>query len=82
MGFWDLELFNLALLAKQLWRLHTNPHSLLAKTLKHKYYPTSNIWEIRLGHNPSYAWQSLWSARPLLEKGCRWRIGNGRLVRI
>lgn len=82
MGFWDLDKFNSALLAKQLWRLHTVPNSLLARTLKSKYYPNASIWEAKLGHNPSFSWRNMWGARFILEKGTRWRIGDGRTVQI
>lgn len=82
MGFQDLDRFNSALLAKQLWRLHMVPDSLLARTLKSKYYPHASIWGSKLGYNPSFSWRNMWSARFILEKGTRWRIGDGRTVQI
>lgn len=82
LGFRDLSLFNSALLAKQLWHLHTHPHSLLARSLKAKYFPSSSIWETSVGFNPSYAWRSMWSSRSLLEMGTRWRIGDGKSVKV
>jgi len=39
MGFKTLRDFNLAMLAKQVWRFHTNPTSLISKCFKAKYYP-------------------------------------------
>jgi hypothetical protein len=38
-GFWDMRLFNLALLARQAWRLIQDPASLGVQILKAKYYP-------------------------------------------
>jgi hypothetical protein len=43
MGFRDLHCFNLAMLAKQSWRLISNPNSLSALVLKAKYFPDGNI---------------------------------------
>ncbi|KAG8473015.1 hypothetical protein CXB51_034919 [Gossypium anomalum] len=54
-GFWNLEKFNIALLAKQGWRLITNPDSLLAHVLKAKYFPTFHFLNASLGTTPSYA---------------------------
>lgn len=43
LGFRDLHSFNLALLAKQCWRLITNPESFCACILKEKYYPNTDL---------------------------------------
>ncbi|KAL3826043.1 hypothetical protein ACJIZ3_022072 [Penstemon smallii] len=82
LGFRDLEAFNMALLAKQLWRLLINPHSMIARVFKARYFPNSDVLGSKLGSNPSYTWRSLWGAKGLLEAGTRWRIGNGILVNV
>ena len=43
MGFRDLHSFNLAMLAKQCWRLIQNPDSLCARVLSAKYYLDGNV---------------------------------------
>lgn len=55
MGFRNLQAFNLALLAKQGWRILTNPTSLVAKVYKAKYFPFEDVLNSRIGSNPSYA---------------------------
>jgi hypothetical protein len=35
-----------------------------------------------LGPRPSYAWRSIWGAKPLLKKGLLWGIGDGSQVQI
>lgn len=53
----DLKSFNLALLAKQGWRLIQNEDSLLHKVFKAQYFFHNNYYfKAKLGSNPSYAW--------------------------
>ena len=47
LGFKDLECFNLALLAKQWWRLIQNDKSLCYKVLKARYFPYTSIHHAR-----------------------------------
>ncbi|GMI81726.1 hypothetical protein HRI_001841900 [Hibiscus trionum] len=54
MGFRDLGKFNLALLAKQGWRLLSNPSSLVARLLRAKRVLESDIyWKVDRGHGLS-----------------------------
>lgn len=59
LGFRDLKAFNLALLAKQGWRLQNNPHSLVYRVLKARYFPNIDFLHVELGTKPSYAWRSI-----------------------
>lgn len=76
LGFKDLKVFNLALLAKQGWRFIQNPSSLLHKVLKAKYFGSTSFLEAQLGKRPSYTWRSLLEARSTLERGMQWCIGH------
>ncbi|XP_057775136.1 uncharacterized mitochondrial protein AtMg00310-like [Salvia miltiorrhiza] len=82
LGFRDLNRFNQALLAKQVWRLAQNDTSLLARSLKARYYPRSDIFLASKAHNPSFAWTSLLVGRKLLEEGMAWRLGDGARIRM
>ncbi|OMO57673.1 reverse transcriptase [Corchorus capsularis] len=79
LGFKDFETFNLALLAKQCWRLSQNTDSLCFRVLKAKYFPTSRFMSARLGSNPSFLWRNLLAGRKILEAGSRRRVGFGQL---
>ncbi|XP_075499320.1 uncharacterized protein LOC142537712 [Primulina tabacum] len=77
LGFRYLEIFNKALLAKQIWRILKNPGSLVARVLKAWYFRHQDIMKASLGNNPSYLWRSLLWSRPLLENGICWHVGDG-----
>ena len=84
MGFRDLALFNDSLLAKQAWRLLKNQDSLFYKVFKAWFFPKCTIMEAKNSRRGggSYAWSSILHGRDVLVRGCRWRIGNGRIVGI
>lgn len=68
MGFRDLTLFNLSLLAKQGWRLLRNPGSLVAQIFKAKYYPHTSFLNAPCLPGMSYSWRSILAGREVLIK--------------
>jgi hypothetical protein len=82
MGFRDIQAFNLALLAKQGWRIITEPNTMLAKLLKAKYFPNSSLLQAKQGKRSSYTWQSIQKASLILKNGCYWFVGNGKNINI
>lgn len=70
LGFRNLQTFNDALLGKQCWRIINNEGSLMARTLKAKYFPKRDFLSATLGFQPSYTW-SIWNARRTIEEGAR-----------
>ena len=82
LGFQDLKCFNLALLAKQCWRLLHNHDSLLYKIYKAKYFPNNSFLEATVPSHSSYAWRSITHGRELIKQESCWRVGNGSLINI
>ena len=82
LGFRDLQEFNTAMLARQLWRVLTKLNLIMSKVLRGKYFKRESIWEIRTKATNSWMWISIISARELLEKGARKRVGDGRTTDI
>lgn len=82
MGFRGMCHFNLAMLAKQGWRLLHNNTSLVARVFKGRYYPRTSFIQAKVGHNSSYTWKSQLKARHILSDGCVWRIRDDRSVNI
>ena len=58
LGFRDLEKFNEALLAKQLWRILTNPDLLMSKVMKAKYLAQPQHWERDTPRAASWTWKA------------------------
>ena len=82
MGFHDIHAFNLAMLAKQAWRLLNHQNSLFFKVYKARYFPNVSFVEAELGSNPSYVWRSLLKARDIVLAGSKWKVGSGALINI
>jgi hypothetical protein len=82
LGFRDLELFNMCLLARQTWRLLQDPSSLSARILKAVYYPQISILDAELGSHPSQIWTAILDGRNILKQGLIKRIGDGRSTNI
>jgi hypothetical protein len=76
LGFRDLHIFNLAMLARQSWRLLKCRESLCATILKAKYFPQSSILEARPKQGMSYTWRSILKGCELMKEGIIWRVGN------
>ena len=47
MGFKEIEMFNDALLAKQVWRMINNPGSLCFQVFKARFFPNYSILEAK-----------------------------------
>jgi hypothetical protein len=82
MDFWDVHCFNLAILAKQSWRLINKPESLCAQVLRAKYYPDGNLLKAGPNKGSSFTWQSIIAGLQTLKRGHMWRIGSGTKVNI
>ena len=82
MGFRDFRDFNLALLAKQVWRLLTHPHSLIARVLKGRYYRFSNPLLTGKANSPSFGWSSLMASKSILVDRIRRTVGTGAETKV
>ena len=69
MGFRDLRAFNLAMLAKQGWRLLQEDESLLYKCFKARYFPRSNFLEASESLDCSFVWRSIMAVHISLKMG-------------
>lgn len=72
LGFRDLHIFNIAMLARQSWRLLKYPDSLCATVLKAKYFLQSSILEAMPKQGMSYTWRSILKGCLLMKEGIIW----------
>ena len=74
-----IEQFIQALLAKQYWSITQNPQSLLATTLKGKYFPKAqNLWDMeRCPTTASQLWKGIWRTKETLPIEAKWQVGMG-----
>ena len=82
MGFRDIHAFNLAMIAKQAWRLLHHTHSLFYCVYKARFFPNCSFLEAELVHKPSFVWRSLIAAREVVVRGSRWRVGDGSRILV
>ncbi|CAJ2637113.1 unnamed protein product [Trifolium pratense] len=82
LGFKSIEAFNYAMLGKQAWKLLSDPSNLITKFFKAKYFPKSDFLDSSIGHNPSYVWRSIWSAKFIVRGGYKWSIGTGNHIPV
>ena len=82
LGLRGIQLFNQALLAKQAWRILTNPDCLLARVLLGKYCINKSFLEVQLPTVCSHGWRSILHGRELLKGNVGKAIGNGLTTRV
>ncbi|KAK4400699.1 putative ribonuclease H protein, partial [Sesamum angolense] len=82
LGFRKMQTFNVAMFAKQGWRIMSNPNLLISRILKARYYRDNDFLHAKIGYNPSFTWRSILAARHIISKGIRWRVGDGQSIRV
>ncbi|KAF7822040.1 putative ribonuclease H-like domain, reverse transcriptase zinc-binding domain-containing protein [Senna tora] len=81
-GFKDFHCQNIALLAKQAWRLAHSGDQLWAQIMKSIYFPRCSYWDAKKGRNSSWPWISILEGRDFIRKHCAWSVGNGRSIKV
>ena len=82
LGFRDLHSFNMAMWAKQGWRIIQNLESLCARILKAKYFPGTHLLKARVKEGCSYTLRSILQGVQTLKNGVVWRVGNSQSINI
>ncbi|KAK6139898.1 hypothetical protein DH2020_026343 [Rehmannia glutinosa] len=82
LGFKDLQDFNLALIAKQLWRVLSEPNLLMSKVIKGRYFPNGDLMSVQPHSYDSWLWRNWMKAIKIMRLGVRFAVGTGETIRI
>ena len=82
MGFKDLNLMNIALLAKQCWRMVENSEAWWVKIMKGIYFPRCAFMDAKKGAKASWAWASIIEGNEFLRKKVMWQVMSGEEINI
>ncbi|KAK8335230.1 hypothetical protein V6Z11_A09G040300 [Gossypium hirsutum] len=79
-GFWDMHLFIIVLLGRQVWRLMQFKDTLCFKVLSAKYFSEGDVFRPKYCEKPSFTWSSIAKAIDALKDGFLWQIGDGNSI--
>lgn len=67
---------------KQTWRIMKHPDCLMAKLLKRRYFPETNILNATHCKRASYIWKSIIQGQNLLKQGLRFVMSDGSKINV
>jgi len=73
---------NTAFLAKLAWKVLTQPKNLWVQQIRAKYGAPEHFFESRPKPTDSWVWKCLLRLRPFIQKGIRWKVGNGHSIKF
>ncbi|GER50779.1 retrotransposon protein [Striga asiatica] len=82
LNFHDLQVFNEALILKQIWRLITKPGLLMSRVLRHRYFPTGDFFGAKPNQNASWLWRSWLKLQKKFLQGFMMQVRDGRKTKI
>ncbi|XP_026416898.1 uncharacterized protein LOC113312355 [Papaver somniferum] len=77
LGFRKDELNNLAMLARNAWRILENPNCMLATVLKDKYFPRTDFLNVKCTDKCSWTLKCLHVIKELIKPSISWIVGDG-----
>lgn len=82
LGIREIQTFNVALLAKQAWRIINKPDCLLSKVMRGKYCSKISFLQVPETKSMSHGWRGILAGRDLLVTNLGKAIGNGEETRV
>lgn len=81
LAFRSLYGYNIALMAKHVWKFVHMPQTLVSRFFKAKYFPNSHVLQARALPGSSFIWQGIVTAKKEVVQGYRWVLGNGDSIK-
>ena len=72
----------MTLLAKQAWQLLYDEGTFFYRIFKARFFPHCSFMEAKELATSSYAWKSILKGREVIQMGARFRVGNGKNIKI
>lgn len=82
LGLRNIQNFNEALLAKQLWRLITKPILMMSKVIKAKYYPDGGLLNAKATKKGHGCGKIGLEKKHVLQKDLRYQVEDGTTIKI
>ncbi|KAL2901420.1 LINE-1 reverse transcriptase-like protein [Bienertia sinuspersici] len=84
LGIRNLESFNIALCARQAWRIHNNPQLLVSRVIRNKYKASPIVLARQDSNLATSSWgmRSMVNSAAKLKDGIGTQIGNGKSTKI
>ncbi|XP_026422818.1 uncharacterized protein LOC113318757 [Papaver somniferum] len=80
LGFRKSELNNLAMLARNAWKIIENPNFLLGTVLKARYFPKTDFLNTTCPDNCSWTWRCLHTIKEMIKPFISWIVGDGKFI--
>ncbi|XP_026396877.1 uncharacterized protein LOC113291570 [Papaver somniferum] len=80
LGFRKAELNNLAMLARNAWRILENQNCLVETVLKAKYFPRTDFLNAKCTGKCSWTWKCLHAIKELIKPFIYWIVGDGQFI--
>lgn len=78
LGFRKAKVTNLGFQLKLLWKIIAIPDNFWVTLVHKKYLRNESLWSYSPSRNSSWQWRNLMRLRPIIKRGFKWQLGNGK----
>lgn len=82
LGIRNMELVNLSLVTKLVWRFLTNQQAVWVQMFHAKYLRHISFWDYQIKPGDSNTWKDMMTVRNIFVNNCCWFIGSGNNIHV